>query len=192
MNHSDELTREKATDEECPQNRRRGFTLIELLVVIAIIGLLASIILASLNVARAKARDARRYSDLTQLQLALEMSYDNSNVYPIASAPPDPNWWSVCPSGGSHDITGANGYIPNLAPTYIPVLPTEPSGCTGPGYFKGYIYKSNGTDYKVATDWEAELGTECKLGKKFADTWRTTATLYTFCTIYSGGAAAGW
>ena len=46
---------------------RRGFTLIELLVVIAIIGLLATVVLASLNTARSKSRDARRLSDLKQM-----------------------------------------------------------------------------------------------------------------------------
>ncbi len=63
-----------------------GFTLIELLVVIAIIGVLASIVLASLNSARQKSRDARRIADVKQLQLALELYYDAQTppAYPVA------------------------------------------------------------------------------------------------------------
>jgi prepilin-type N-terminal cleavage/methylation domain-containing protein len=56
--------------------RRRGFTLIELLVVIAIIGILSSVVVASLNSARKKARDARRVDDIKQLQLALDLYFD--------------------------------------------------------------------------------------------------------------------
>ena len=63
---------------------KRGFTLVELLVVIAIISILSSVVVSSLNTARLKARDAKRVSDVKQVQLALEMHYDAYNRYPAS------------------------------------------------------------------------------------------------------------
>lgn len=69
-------------------SKTRGFTLIELLVVIAIIGLLSSVVLASLNGARKKGRDARRLADLKQLQVAMELYYSEqaTPAYPASTA----------------------------------------------------------------------------------------------------------
>lgn len=64
--------------------RKRGFTLIEVLVVVAIIGILSSIVLASMSGARSKGRDAKRVADIKQLQLALQLYYDGSGYYPLA------------------------------------------------------------------------------------------------------------
>jgi len=61
---------------------KSAFTLIELLVVISIIGMLSSIVLASLNSARIKARDARRQSDMTQIVAALNLFYDEHRCLP--------------------------------------------------------------------------------------------------------------
>lgn len=58
---------------------KRGFTLIELLVVIAIIGLLSSIVLASLNSARTKGTDAAIKSDLNNIRAQAELYYTNTN-----------------------------------------------------------------------------------------------------------------
>ncbi len=68
------------------QTNKRGFTLIELLVVIAIIGILSSVVLASLNSARSKGSDAAIKSNLNNSRAAAALYYDsNSQAYGTAS-----------------------------------------------------------------------------------------------------------
>jgi prepilin-type N-terminal cleavage/methylation domain-containing protein len=105
--------------------KKRGFTLIELLVVIAIIGILASIVLASLDSARKKGRDARRVADIKQIQLALELYYDANSAFPLTLS------------------TAAL-----VTPGYISVIPTDPSGSSwsnaGAYYYSAYAVGSAG------------------------------------------------
>ncbi len=65
---------------------QKGFTLIELLVVIAIIGILASIVLVSLNQARARARDANRVSSLQEMAKFIAVNEDGSAPTPFWDA----------------------------------------------------------------------------------------------------------
>ena len=59
----------------------KGFTLIELLVVIAIIGILSSVVLASLNTARNKGSDAAAKAGMAQLRNQAELFYDVGSTY---------------------------------------------------------------------------------------------------------------
>jgi type II secretion system protein G len=101
--------------------KTRGFTLIELLVVVAIIGLLASVVLASLNTARAKARDTKRISDIKQIQTALALYYNTYGQYPSSgecgATLPNASWSNSveCLSGGRwlrDSITDLSSFIP--------------------------------------------------------------------------------
>ena len=67
------------------KNNSKGFTLIELLVVIAIIGILASVVLASLNTARNKGADAAIKANLANLRAQGEAYYDTNSNYGTAT-----------------------------------------------------------------------------------------------------------
>ncbi len=62
------------------QKERVGFTLVELLITIGIIGILATVTVVSIGSARAKARDAKRLSEVKAIQTALTI-YQNEKQY---------------------------------------------------------------------------------------------------------------
>ncbi len=64
---------------------KKGFTLIELLVVVALIGILATLVLANLNAARERGRDAQRKSDLRNIQTALRLYYNDYDKFPAGT-----------------------------------------------------------------------------------------------------------
>lgn len=114
------------------KNTQKGFTLIELLVVVAIIGMLASVVVVSLNSARAKARDAKRISDMKAVQNAIEMYYSDNGQYPDLSGTVTNSWVTAIPN------------TTQLNSTYIASLPTPPAiDNTGTCSTKTYRYAVN-------------------------------------------------
>ena len=103
------------------KNNKPGFTLIELLVVIAIIGLLSTLSIIALNSARARSRDARRISDVKQIQTALEMYYNLADKYPDAGTAVNQLSTSTQPS------------IAYASTTFLTLWPQAPTPPDNPG-----------------------------------------------------------
>ncbi len=112
---------------------KRGFTLIELLVVIAIIGLLSSIVLASLSTARKKARDAVRFSDIHQLQIALDLYFQTNGRYPDTDDLVSCGGWAV----GNQSKPLLSGI---LNPTYLGAPLRDPTSTGNCGSYSYYRY----------------------------------------------------
>lgn len=184
--------------------RKKGFTLIELLVVISIISLLSSIVLASLNTARSKARDAQRQSDLAQIQNALELYYDKYGYYPSPQGAAN-DGTAICNSGlNAHgdpwcrDTTANDGatqiadWIPGLS-EFIK-LPHNPKpygpALTTYGWGPYHYYSPNKSEYILMGQLENQSGASCGGGSTY--TWFPTssngvAANQNLCTIGWGG-----
>jgi prepilin-type N-terminal cleavage/methylation domain-containing protein len=109
---------------------KKGFTLIELLVVIAIIGILASVVLASLNSARNKGADAAVKADLANARAQAELFYDAGSTYS-----------GVCATTGTNVI----GPLINAAEkAYGNTTPTTYALGTASTYNTGQCHDSQG------------------------------------------------
>lgn len=93
---------------------KQGFTLIELLTVVVVIGILMSIGFASYSNAQEKARDSKRKQELDNIKKALELAKQDT-----------PGAYSY-PSCSSNPSCGASTTAPQIAPTYISKVPTDP------------------------------------------------------------------
>ena len=71
----------RSKNRSITMQQKSAFTLIELLVVIAIIGILSSVVLASLNTARAKGADAAIKANLANIRAEAAIVYDGNNCY---------------------------------------------------------------------------------------------------------------
>ncbi len=159
----------------------RGFTLIELLVVIAIIGILASVVLASLNSARERARNAGYVSQIKEYQKALELSFNDHNSYPGNSGA-----WGCLGTGyvGGRCFAGAANYSETNVTAIDVQTKLDPyiDVSTIPGAldttYKGAMYRPLATGYVI---YYILVGADatCPMGVKSGSFTDQTQCIYT-------------
>lgn len=115
----------------------KGFTLLELLVVIAIIGILASVVLSSINTARAKARDIRKVADFKQLSTALNLYYDK-----YGTMPPNQVFNNQVCDGGPNQAQYDTLMNSLISEGFISQIPRSPGGGT-------YCYYNYGSSNNI-------------------------------------------
>lgn len=171
------------------QRTTKGFTLIELLVVIAIIGVLSSVVLASLNTARIRARDAQRVTTVRQIQSALELFYLTNGRYPGGSDV-GMNAFNIAPHDGV--ACGYNNYwcgFETVLRPYIPALPRDTAGAFSGG--GRYVYKSNPLRpdlYGLGVSMEGTNSAAANDGGDSAILFEV-GPLVSYCKKYSGSSA---
>jgi general secretion pathway protein G len=113
-----------------------GFTLIELLVVVGIIGILATLVTIAFRTVFGSGRDARRISDVAQIQRALEIYKNDNGIYPA----------------NVDFVVGQPLDSPDGSITYFSKIPSNPlpddgSSCSGAEYT--YTQVDSGASYSL-------------------------------------------
>lgn len=135
-----------------------GFTLIELLVVISIIGLLSTMAVISLNNARAKARDAKRLSDVKNMSSTLNVVAIDNNSVSLVGCVNDNDSTLLCAGGNPENID--EEFVKYVDPSFD-VATANANACQGGGVSCQYSIMSAGSTVGDATiQFYLEKGTD--------------------------------
>jgi len=154
-----------------------GFTLIELLIVVAVISIIATIVAIVMPAQLKRARDAQRKTDLSNVQKALALYYNDNGFYPcgplLSSLPVDK---PVQIALRDIDDTCSSPTNPAFKPYMNDSIPEDPRAgspnCYDPSFYPLYYYEvtDNGDKYTLYAKLEndtgqIELSVTCLSGK---------------------------
>lgn len=154
-----------------------GFTLIEILIVVAIIAILSSVVLVGLGPTQQSGRDARRLSDLHEIQTGLELYYSKCGFYPggIDCAP---NENPLGYSGMSAALTGSG-----IGVTSVPQDPTKGAS---------YSYATNGSASAGGSSYLLMAKLENQNNSAFVNYTAPSTTQYTYGDTISSCSAPNY
>ena len=119
-----------------------GIIVLVLSIIMMVLLIFSSLAIVALGGAREKARDAKRVSDVKQMQVGLELYYADAGNYPMSLQP--------------------GGQLANGRTVYMSSLPTnpQPSGDSCPSNFE-YSYQpvNSGKDYVLTFCLDGSVGT---------------------------------
>lgn len=134
------------------RSRHGGFTIVEMLLIIAIIGILATIVMMTVNPPKQikKAENVRHVSGQQAVRDAVEQYYLDTDANPNDAQLPTGfgQAMPICAAGVTADPTCVNMDL--LAPTYIAAIPRDPTE-PNPNYSGFKIYKKDGMAYVLST-----------------------------------------
>jgi prepilin-type N-terminal cleavage/methylation domain-containing protein len=129
--------------------KKSAFTLIEMLVVIAVVSMLTSYVILLLSRSKANSRDAKRESDIKQIQEGLSIYVTSQGFYPVCL--------------GEEVINGVNDCLSTalLATNSMTGMPTDPlmraAGACGVADSYAYCYISDGFTYIIRYALETDV-----------------------------------
>lgn len=98
---------------------KSGFTLIELLLAMALLAVLAVLLIGNFNSTLKRGRDSQRKNDLSQLQKALELYYEDNKTYPT---------FDVISPNASKTLCTTQSCGTSQETTYMIKVPNDPNG----------------------------------------------------------------
>lgn len=150
---------------------RSGFTLVEVLVVASIIALISGVVFFAARESSEQSRDAKRQSDLRNLQNAIALYKNRYGQYPEGCNGAG-NWSGQ--NGTAMACSSGNEYIVGLAPEFISSLPRDPN-LNGEYFGYAYLTNSDRSVFKLYA-WQSVESETVTYGNEFAS-----------CDLYAGG-----
>jgi prepilin-type N-terminal cleavage/methylation domain-containing protein len=151
------------------KKHKSGFTIVELLIVIVVIGILALLVITTYSGIQAKARNAKRQSDIKSLQTQLEAFFSQNGYYPSLTDMNSSSWLGtnmksldqnalIDPSNTSQSKTLTNSSTPDKQYGYVVtdssgnLCETDDTTCAKYTLYAHYEGTVNGQQYDTASN----------------------------------------